>query len=84
MAITSWTIWNDRNKVTHDERVPSVDEKCRWIRNNLEEYKKANLKNLLLVISLENPQQMNSNDCWIPPPVNFWKMTADALWIIRR
>lgn len=70
VVVTCWSIWNDKNRLTHGEQIPGVEFKSQWIVNYLEKYLQANMKNNPSINS--NPQtkypQLSSRvGNWVPP-----------------
>lgn len=75
-----WTIWLDRNKITHDLPVPNSEVRSRWILNYVDNFvqKSSGLRGLLL----SQPSSLVSGKLFqqSPPPVDFLKLNVDASW----
>lgn len=40
--VGAWAIWNDRNNTMHGKVTPSVNDKCDWVHNYIQEFQQAN------------------------------------------
>lgn len=93
VAVTMWSIWNDRNKIINNEPIPDANIRSRWISSYLEEFLKANQKIDSHVISSSHQRRSLLNTVqgasssqqtrpslsnrWLPPPCNTWKLNTD-------
>lgn len=81
VAVTYWTIWNDRNKFAHNEDIiPPINLRSQWIIKNLESFLKANEKrpSTSLFNQREDHTSTNPIACCNPPPARFWKLNTDT------
>lgn len=80
VVVACWAIWTDRNKRVHDESIPSVEVRSKWIAEYLVKYSEANPKIPVAVAANQRFGPNSSNDCWSPPPEGVWKFNTDAAW----
>lgn len=79
VAVTCWAIWTDRNKTIHNESIPPIQVRSKWIKDYLEEFWRANSSNPRLnAEDLRETSFLDRYNGWIPPPDGFWKLHTDA------
>lgn len=81
VAVTCWSIWNDRNKTCHEESIPSISIRSQWIIEFLRKYLEANLNPAVKGPRNRVSKQHATLDVWSPPPDGFWKFNVDAAWL---
>lgn len=85
VAVTCWSIWNDRNKYVHGEIIPDINFKSQWIVKYLEDFRKANPRNSERSMNNRGSENTSSrpNECWKPSQVGSWKLNCDAACVVN-
>lgn len=80
VATTCQAICGERNKIVHEESISPINIRSRWIKEYLENFRRANERTLRngMGITQAVPRSLNRNACWSPPPEGFWKLNSDA------
>lgn len=80
IAITFWSIWNDRNKRAHGEEIPSIQFRSKWIKDYLEASMRANQCRSSIAPFSQHVETQASRSLarWRPPTKGFWKINTDA------
>lgn len=80
VAVTCWSICNDRNKVIHGEAIPTLKFRSKWILDYLKNYRRSNSREAVERINFQRSDSVaqSSPTCWFPPQSGFWKLNTDV------